>query len=212
MQLSIALIDDHKMFTDTLSHVLGQHEFIASIKVYASAKDFLQNQDLTNTDIIVTDIAMPGMSGLDLFSALEQKGLQQKLILLSSITDAPTIKNVLRRGVGGYVSKGAPLTELSKAIQAVYYGEQYIGSELKDILIKSSFAEEQMTYDLSPQQKEVLRLVCSGKTVKEIAFEMKLSINTVQTYYRNIMKKFKVNRTVDLILLAVQNGYVPSRT
>jgi two-component system invasion response regulator UvrY len=88
----------------------------------------------------------------------------------------------------------------------VITGGQFISPALEKSLIKSIFTEDQHVFHLSPREKEVLSLVCSGRTIKEMAYDMALSAHTVQTYQKKIMKKFKVNRTADLIVFAIQNG------
>jgi two-component system invasion response regulator UvrY len=118
----------------------------------------------------------------------------------------------LRSGASGYLCKDSSPEELADALITVYHGEPYIGESLRPSLLRNTLAEEQFVYNLSPREKEVLKLVCDGKTIKESAYEMELSVNTVQTYYKTILKKFNLNRTADLIVFAMQNGlYTPPK-
>lgn len=208
MKVKIALIDDHRIFAETLANVLSQLEFVAAVEIFNTAVSYLEQAAATNADIIVSDIMMPEMTGLELLTRVRQQDAHVRFLFLSSLVEGQIIRNAIKQGASGYMSKGAPLSEFSAALQAIYEGEQYIGNDVKNNLISSALSEDHINYELSPQQKEVLKQICAGRTVKEIAFDMKLSVNTVQTYYRAIMKKFKVNRTVDLILVAIQQGLV----
>jgi len=155
---------------------------------------------------------MPEMSGLDLLTYFKKQQKKVKIIMLSSITEVQAIRHTMRIGASGFLAKDTSGDELADALLTVYNGEPYIGESLRKSLIKNSFAEEQFVFALSPREKEVLELVCSGKTIKESAYEMQLSVNTVQTYYKAIMKKFNLNRTADLIVFAIQNGlYNPQK-
>lgn len=204
--ITIALIDDHQLLVESLSQLLSKYDFIKEIRTYANAKEFISKEISPAPDIIISDILMPGMSGMDLLNHLKKSHPKPKVIMLSSITEVQTIRHAMRSGASGFLTKDSPPDELADAILTVYHGESYIGENLRSSLIKNTFIEDRFVYNLSPREKEVLKLVCSGKTIKESAYEMNLSANTVQTYYKAIMKKFNLNRTADLIVFAIQNG------
>ena len=104
--------------------------------------------------------------------------------------------------------KSSVLTAVMR--EQVNAGKQYIGKGIRDTLINSVFTDEQVVLHLSPREKEVLQKVCSGRTIKEIAYDLKLSAHTVQYYHRSVMEKLKVKRTTDLIVYAMQHGlYIP---
>lgn len=209
LKLNIALIDDHRLLTTSLSNLLGKYAFINTISIYTNPKEYLRQE--TDADIIISDLMMPEMSGIDLLNAFAKHQRKAKVILLTSVTEIPTIKHALRNGAFGYLSKDSSLEELADAILTVQSGEVYIGESLRNAVLRNSITEDRTVYSLSPREKEVLVFVCSGKTIKETAYEMGLSANTVQTYYKTIMKKFNLNRTVDLIVFAIRNGlYNPS--
>lgn len=203
-KISIALIDDHQLLTYSLSNLLSQYDFIGAINIYANPKEFLKEE--TEPDIIVSDIMMPDMTGIDLLTTFKQQKKKAKVILLSSITEAQTIRYALRNGAAGYLSKDTSIEELADALLTVQHGEVYIGENLRNILLRTSLTEERFIFNLSPREKEVLTMVCSGKTIKETAYDMELSVHTIQTYYKTILKKFNVNRTADLIVFAIRNG------
>ncbi|MFT3681957.1 MAG: response regulator transcription factor [Ferruginibacter sp.] len=204
--MNIILIDDHKLIAEGMAAMLRSYEFVKEVNIFFSLKEYLAASPEPEADIIVSDIMMPDMNGTDILVHLKSKKIKPKVIFLSSITEVQTIRYVIQNGASGYVSKDAVMEELAEALQAVYHGEKYISENLRILLIKNSFAEDGIIYHLSPREKEVLKWVCSGKTIKETAYELQLSVHTVQTYYKGILKKFKLNRTADLIVFAIQNG------
>lgn len=212
LKLNIALIDDHVLLTQSLSLLLQQFDFINEIKAYENPKRFLAEENQPEPDIIVSGIVMPEMSGIEFLVELEKRNSKAKIIMLSSIIEVQTIRHAMRNGANGYLSKNTSIEEFKEALLTVYYGEPYVGESLRKKLIRTTLIEDQFLYNLSPREKQVLNYVCTGKTIKETAFEMHLSPNTVQTYYKSIMKKFNLNRTADLIVFAIQNGLISQKT
>ncbi|MBN9299935.1 MAG: response regulator transcription factor [Filimonas sp.] len=207
--MDIAFIDDHKILTDSIKNFLSLDEAIQEVRTFDDGKVFLASlNDFWVPDIVITDLLLPGFTGMEMMQELAQKPLKKspRVIILSSITDVQTIKQAIRLGAAGYLSKGTAIAELQEALHAVYAGEQYISQKLRNSLVNSVFTEEQIVYHLSPREKDVLTLICSGCTVKEAAYKLNLSVHTVQSYHKNIMKKFKVNRTADLIVFSIQKG------
>lgn len=203
--MNIALIDDHQLLTDSLKAVLRAGDNSQNIKTFISADAFLMSS--WHPDIIITDLLMPGTNGIELIEKLRSLSYTNcKVIILSGVTDAQTIRQAIRAGAAGYISKNTGVEELGECINAVHNGEQYISNRLRNSLLNTLFTEEQVVFHLSHREKEVLDLICSGHTVKEAAYKMQLSVHTVHSYQKTIMKKLKVNRTADLIVFAMQKG------
>lgn len=211
--MKISIIDDHQIITESLKKLLLQSTEINEVDTYPNADTFLNFITAESLpDVIITDLLMPGTNGMELVEKIREtfKGAKVKMIILSSITDVQTIKQSLRTGADGFLSKNTSLDELMEAIFTVRDGKNYIGENLRKNLLDAVFTEEQVVYHLSPREKEVLHKVCSGFTIKEIAYDMNLSVHTVQYYHRNVMAKLKVKRTSDLIVFAMQSGlYIP---
>jgi DNA-binding NarL/FixJ family response regulator len=206
--MNVAIIEDHRIIAESLNSTLSKHSGIKEIRLFFSSDSFLNNNNGWNPHLIISDLLMPGISGAELIKAYKAKlGDQIKIIILSSVTNKATIKHVIRQGANGYLSKEEPLEELIKAIHKVIDGERYISESLRNKLANNLLEEDQIAYHLSPREKDVLRLVCSGRIMKEIADDLGLSIHTVQSYHNNVMRKFKVRRTSDLIVAAIRNGF-----
>jgi DNA-binding NarL/FixJ family response regulator len=212
LKLNIDIIDDHALITQMLSFLLEQFEFVDKVQTFKNGKEYLQQEGDAEADIIITDIIMPEMSGIELLTELEKRKKKAKIIILSAVVEIQTIRHAMRSGASGYLGKNTTAEEFKNAILTVYYGEPYVGESLRKKLIRNTLIEDKFLYNLSPREKEVLNYVCKGKTIKETAATMQLSANTVQTYYKSILKKFNLNRTADLIVFAIQNGLVNSKT
>jgi DNA-binding NarL/FixJ family response regulator len=208
MELEVAVIDDHLLIADLFSMAMREYGFIKRVTTYASGKEFLKSvENGFCPDVLLLDMLMPDMNGQVLLELIRSRQYPIKVIILSTVSDLQSVRAAFRAGADGYLDKGIQITDLVNALQQVYSGEQYVSHRVSKMLIRNMNTGEPVSYNLSPQQKEVLRLVCMGRTIKEIAHEMQLSTNTVQTYYRNVMKKFGVNRMVDLVSLAIRNGF-----
>lgn len=207
LKLNVVLIDDHHMLSQSLENLLRKYEFINTVKTYPSPKSFLEELAKPYPDIIVSDIMMPDMNGMDLLQHLRSIGVYIKVLILSSIAEVQTIRHAMRNGASGFLSKESSAEELADALITVYSGEPYIGDSLRKSLLRNTLSEDRFMFSLSPREKEVLNCVCNGKSIKEIAAEMALSANTVQTYHKTILKKFNLSRTADLIVFAVRNGF-----
>lgn len=207
LKLNVVLLDDHHMLSQSLANLLSKYDFIGTVNTFPSPKTFLAALKQPYPDIIVSDIMMPDMSGMELLQYLKAKDIFIKVVMLSSITEVQTIRHAMRNGASGFLSKGSTAEELADALLAVHNGEPYISDVLRKSLLKNTLSEERFVFSLSPREKEVLQLICTGKTIKEIGAEMGLSPNTVQTYQKTILKKFNLSRTADLIVFAMQNGF-----
>ncbi len=211
--MNIAIVEDHKIMAEALQNALSSTSSIKEIRLFYSSESFLKHTSDWNPHVIISDLLMPGVNGADLIKAYRTKlGKETRIIVLSSVTNKSTIKYVIKQGANGYLSKEESLEELIKAIHKVIDGEEYISEFILDKLADTSTKEDQIVYHLSPREKDVLRLVCSGRIMKEIASDLDLSIHTVQSYHNNILRKFKVKRTSDLIIAAIRYGFYNPET
>ncbi len=211
-QITIAIVDNHYLFAEALADLLAAALSFKEIKLYRNTKQFFESEKNELPEIILTEIIHTDTNGIDFLVELKKQYQHSNVIFLSSVTEVRTMRLAMRKGASGYLSKNSSSKELINAILAVDLGDIYIGENLQYQMIRGSLADDTFVFNLSPREKEVLQFVCSGKTIKETANEMRLSVNTVQTYYKTILKKFKLNRTADLIVFAMQNGLYNPKT
>lgn len=206
--MNIAIVDDHKLLGELIKTALSTEESKNEIVVYNSPLDFLSAKNNNVTDVLITDIMMPEMSGLDLIGECKKRVELNNLavIVLSSIMDPATIKEAVLKGADAYLAKDSSIEELKAALKFVTDNPKrpLIGDSLKEILLESNFYPNEVS--LSPRERSLLKLICEGNTIKEIASIEALSINTIQSYMKTLMRKMQVNRTPDLILKAIKTG------
>jgi DNA-binding NarL/FixJ family response regulator len=160
-------------------------------------------------DIIVTDVNMPGMSGLDAMRRLKADGLRSKFIFLTLHTDSRLASEAMRAGASGYVLKHAAAEELIEAIHAVTEGHTYRTPLItREVLWAIGQPEDVQPPTLTPRQLDVLRLIAEGKRMKEIANELNISVRTVETHKQDLLQTLGLETTADLIKFAVRQGLV----
>ena len=204
--MRIALVDVNLLLIDSLKQLLLQNPEFDHINTFVTGKDFLKALAEECPDVAVVNSSIADEEGRDMMERCKTAlpdGL--KVIVLFDEADVHAVKSTIKRGAQGVLSGNTLFEEFSECILAVAAGKQFIGAALKEMLIKSVFAGEQLAFHLSPRENEVLQRVCGGHTIKEIAYDLKLSVHTVQYYHRSVMDKMKVKRTTDLIVYAIQH-------
>ncbi|PSK93553.1 response regulator [Taibaiella chishuiensis] len=207
----VAILDDHKLLTEALSNCIHANATqVEKTLVFNDPRRFLDAYTGgERIDLLFLDLLMPGVQGLDVIQACRQKaggGNGISIIIMTSINNPQMVRHALSTGANGYLTKEADIDEFLLAMSEVADGRQYIGRAISKQLLRCFIAEEQINFYLTPREQEVLQQLCNAKTVKEIAYELKLSLHTVLSYQKNIMRKFKMNRTVDLVTFAMEHG------
>ncbi|WP_443939850.1 response regulator [Pedobacter sp. MW01-1-1] len=205
--MNISIIEDHKLLSSLLRMSLKNVDSINGIEIYSEAEQFFNEIETKQTDLLITDILLPDLNGLEVIRRVRSIKTSEalKILVLSSVDDVIVINAALRAGANGYLFKGVRRAELLKAIQFVAEENKrkYISASLKDVLRESKKVET-TKFELSNRQMLVLKELCNGKNVKEIAQNFDLSVHTIQGYVKQIMRKMGVSRLPDLILKALQ--------
>jgi len=205
--MNVAIVEDHKILAEALTNSLQGNSLIKDIRLFTNGDSFLEASKKWVPNLIISDLLMGGISGSKLIKAYRsQLGEDIKIIVLSSVTRQADVEEVMLLGANCFLSKEESIETLVKAIHKVIDGETYVS----DSILAQFETEAEETGDniqLSPREKEVLNLICSGRIMKEVAHDLNLSIHTVQTYHKNAMRKFDVRRTSDLIIAAIKQGF-----
>ena len=195
---TILLADDHAIVTEGLARLLGP-EFTL-LGTVTDGSQLLEAARKHRPDVIVSDVAMPGMTGLEVLRRLRAESLPSRVIFLTMHADAPLAAEALRAGAAGFVVKHAAGEELLTAIHEALAGRTYLTPRLtKDVL-------ELTQKTLTARQREVLGLIAKGRTMKEIAAELGLSARTVETHKYQMMEALRVTSTAELIRHAIEYG------
>ena len=216
-KINIHIADDHKIMIDGIKAVLKTD---SSIQVVGESLNGIQVIDWykTNTsDVLILDINMPELDGLDVLRGLKGKKRSPKIIVLSSYDDIKLIREVLKMGASGFLAKNCAGESIIEAIKTVFSGEQYFSESVKK-RIYSDFTGQPSGVDVVPEgtfyneltnrETDVLRLIANEMSSKAIALALSISVNTVETHRKNLIKKLNVKNVVGLALYAVKHNIV----
>jgi two-component system, NarL family, response regulator NreC len=203
----ILVADDHAIMVQGLGRLLeGEAEIVATA---SDGQQLVERARQHRPEIIVSDINMPGMSGLDAMRRLKADGLRSKFIFLTLHTDSRLASEAMRAGASGYLLKHAAAEELIAAIHAVMEGHTYLTPLMtREVLWAIGQPDGVQSPALTPRQVDVLRLIAEGKRMKEIATELNISVRTVETHKQDLLQTLGLETTADLIKFAVRQGLV----
>ena len=202
---TVLLADDHAIVAEGLASLL-RDEF-SLVGTVTSGAELLEAAQRLRPDVIVTDVAMPGMSGLDALRRLRADGLTAQVVFLTMHADAELAAEALRAGAAGFVVKHAAGKELIAAIQAALRGRTYVTADLaQDVLAAMAERRASTARQLTPRQRDVVRLLTEGRTMKEIAAALGVSPRTVETHKYQALEALGLTTTADLIRYALQHG------
>jgi len=213
--LRILLADDHVTVRHGLKLLIDSQ---ADMKVISEASDgrgAIQSAITLKPDVVVMDISMPGMNGLAATRALKEQLPLVPIVTLTRHSDDAYVQELLRAGVSGYVLKQSAPTELLQAIRAAAAGGQYLDSTLTARvtarLLGRADKVSKPAATLSERESEVLRLIASGYSNKEIAGRLSLSVKTVEAHKANAMRKLGLRGRIDIVKYAVLQGWLENR-
>jgi len=199
---NVLIADDHQMFVDGLKSLLEEVKEICVVGEAKNGYEVLEICDQEKVDIVIMDINMPEMDGIQASRELLKRHPSVKILGLSMYNDRDYISDILKAGALGYILKNTGKEGLLSAIATLQSGENYLGEEVSKTLLNSFMKNpmvEQMTEKLSDREKEVLECIATGLTTHEIADKLFISKNTVETHRKNLLYKLKARNTAELV-------------
>jgi DNA-binding NarL/FixJ family response regulator len=208
MRPKVLLADDHAIIAEALARLIGDvADLVGRVNDGVS---LLEETRRLRPDIVVADITMPGMSGIDAMRQLKAEGSNARFIFLTIHTEARLAAEAMRSGASGYLLKQAAGNELFDAIQAVASGRTYLTPLITgDVLRNLAAPPETAERELTPRQRDVLRLLAQGKRMKEIAAELDISVRTVENHKAHLLQVLSLASTADLVRFAIKQHIVP---
>ncbi len=214
MTINLYLVDDHSVIRFGLKMLLDSDDEIQIVGEAGSAEEVLKDLQELKPDILLMDISLPDMSGIEITRVIKEKYPEINVIALTIHEDEEYFFKMLDAGASGYVPKRAAPDELITAIKAVFAGDVYLYPSLAKLLVKDYLVEQESDKgdgsieELTPRQKEVLTLLGEGASNQTIADELSISPNTVARHRENIMEKLNLHSRTDLVKYAIKKGYI----
>ena len=209
MDISILIADDHALVRDGLRAILGREPGFRVIGVAADGREAVREVKRLLPDIVIMDIVMPELSGIDAAAQIRDQCEPTKVIMLSMHSTVEHIFRALQAGALGYLLKGSAGSEVVEAVRAVHAGRRYLTSKVSDAVVDGYVREHRSSSpleSLSPREREVMLLVVEGRSSSEIADALHVSPKTVETHRSRLMEKLGVDNVIGLVKFAIQHG------
>jgi DNA-binding NarL/FixJ family response regulator len=208
MSIKIVIADDHKIMRDGLRNMLEKE---TGMEVVGEAKDGREAVRLAEKllpDILIMDISMDDLNGIDATRAVAAKGLKTRVIALSMHADKRFVAGMFEAGALGYLLKDCAYDELLQAIRQAMAGRTYLCSMISGVVIRDYIQRMRKNEPslLSPREKEILQLLAEGSTTKRIAAQLQVSVKTVETHRQHIMDKLNIFSIAELTKYAIKEG------
>ena len=197
------VVDDHPMVLEGMQSMLTQISFVELIGLAANAFEAIEKLKQHTVDIVLTDINMPEMSGIDLAEKIKKEFPAVKVVAMSTFKERSYISQMIQHGAVGYLLKSASKDEIEEAILSVFEGRLYLSLDIN--MSNAEKLEIKNTPVLSSREKEILLLIADGLTNPQMAAKLFLSPHTVDSHRKNLLTKFGVNNTASLIKVAAKN-------
>ena len=218
-KIRVALADDHYLIRSGLKLLLGSDDSLEIVGEASNGSDALHLTETLAPDILVLDLSMPGMDGIECLREIKRRGLTTRVIVLTMYEDENYILEAMTAGASGYVQKSSVDTELFQAIQNVIAGQIHLNPANSQSLLSLLLVGRQnenggspSAIPLSPREQEVLNLYVRGFSLKEIGEQLCLSVKTVDTYKTRIMEKLSITKKNELISYAIKHGLLDPST
>ena len=212
-KLKVLLADDHKLLRSGLKLLLQRNPDFVVVGEAADGEQTIQLFQQLEPDLLLLDLSMPKMDGLDCLREIKSRWPGAKVIVLTMHEDENYIKQAMQAGAAAYVHKSAADTDLFKAIDAVQAGQLYLSQQDSNLLLHVLLKQDPASVDhqapyvlLSPRERDVLRLITHGYSMAEVAERLSLSIKTVDTYKTRLMEKLGTTRKSELVSYALKYG------
>lgn len=202
-KIRLLMIDDHPIVRLGLAALLGVQEDFQVVAAVGSGHEALALLREKAVDIVLVDLRMPGLSGIETLQSIKNASPEARSIVLSSFEYDEEIYAAVKAGAQGYLHKEAPPEDIMRSIRAVYSGKQAFPRRIAERL-----SGQRMTAGLSPREREVLELVAKGLTNKEVAKTLQISQFTVRNHLNHITEKLEVSDRTEAIFVAIQTGLI----
>jgi len=213
-QINIGIVDDHHIFRQGIKALLNSNDNFQVTLDAESGKDCLEQLDNGIPEVVLLDLDMPEMDGIQTLEEIQKKEIPSKVIILSMHQEEALILHMIEKGAHGYLLKSASFEEISTAIQEVVSNGYYYNASVIKIMQNGLKIKKRRSVQLNPQitfterEMEVLELICQEKTAQEIAETLFLSQRTIEGYKKNLLEKTNARNTTGMIIFCLKHGII----
>jgi len=212
----ILIVDDHEVVRDGLRNILLSLDNISIAGEAGNGEDAIKMYNSVKPDLVIMDISMPGMNGIEATRIIKEKDPDAKILILTMHDNQEYLNQIIRSGAKGFILKNTDKEELLDAVKTVASGENFFSKDISKLIIDNYIrsAKEQEKSDgfkevpLTKREIEILKLIASGYSNQEIANILYISYNTVDTHRKNIMHKLSIKNTAGLVRYAIEKGLI----
>lgn len=207
--IRVIIVDDHRIFRVGLrAEIQGMSVPVEIAGEAGSSEELFRLLETTEADVIMLDIILPDVSGVDIARRLRRDYPGLKILMLSAETSQETIEQLMKVNIDGFVSKNVSASELQRAIEYVAEGAEYYGRDIARIMHCVHVLHQDNDGCFTPREKEIIQLCAHGLSAKEIADKLCVSLKTVVVHKYNIFKKMGINNCVELVNYALRKGII----
>jgi len=207
MSIKLAITDDHEMVLKGIETMLGNTPEITVVGTYKNAAETIENITKDQPDVLLLDINLPDINGIDLCKQLLKKHPELKIIALTNFDETSFVKRILNNGAHGYLLKNTDKLELLDALKTVLSGEQYLQKDIQKKLLNQAIGKtssNSLLIKLTRREKEVLQAIYEELTTQQISEKLFISPKTVETHRMNLMSKLGAKNSVGIIKIAIE--------
>jgi len=211
MSIRILLVDDHQIVREGLRALLELEHDLTVVGEAANGRQAVELAGRLQPDVVVMDVAMPELDGIEATRRTKEAAPQAKVIALSMHSDRRFVTRALAAGVSGYLRKGCAFEDLAQAVRCVHQGRVYVSEEIAEVLAADyghgpTGLEPSMRPHLTARERDVLGLLTAGNSTRQIATALGVSPKTVLVHRRNLMRKLGVRSVAELVKYAIRHG------
>jgi DNA-binding NarL/FixJ family response regulator len=212
-RIRVLLADDHTLVRAGIRSLLESVPGVEIVGECGDGREALELLAKHRPDVALLDIGMPGLNGLEVAKRAAEDSPRTRVVILSMYADPSYVRQALRAGVAGYLVKGAAVAELPLALQSVMRGETYLTPKVSQGVVKDLLSDAGQERDplqgLTQRQREILQLIAEGRSTKEIAHLLEVSIKTVETHRLRLMDRLGIHDVAGLVRFALKAGLLP---
>jgi len=206
-KIKVILVDDHQIIREGIKLILLLDDHFETIGEAESSDTLFQLLKEKTPDVLVLDISMPGLSGIEICKQIKLKTPEIKILMVTANVDVTHLKNAIKSGADGFLPKDTSSEEFTNAIKEVAKGNSYFSPKVSGLMVRvMSLSSDNKETELSLREIEIVKQLADGKMQKEIAASLFISPRTVETHKKNIQSKLGIQSTVDLVKYAIREG------